>query len=117
MDSQPACPKDRPMPPTASGLAWGMATAGGEMADLFDRVLEAVQVKLTLRQQGAPQQRVSELEDYLHAPAGCKTFGEPPMVPTSNTQASPDARATLPAMRLTSRRWRDIVDDSIKARF
>ena len=30
-------------------------------------------------------------------------------------QASPlEARATLPAMRLTSKRWRDIVDDSIR---
>lgn len=57
--------------PPAPASAWGMASAGGEMADLFERVLAAV-------------------------------------------QASPEARATLPAMRLVSRRWREVVDDSIQ---
>ena len=48
-----------------------------------------------------------------HAYALCDTRLQMKMM--NCMQANPlEARATLPAMRLTSKRWRDIVDDSIR---
>jgi hypothetical protein len=94
-----------------------VATAGGEMADLFDCVLAAVQVAI------------------LKWPSGCTwptKHCKSPIFPglrygarqrqlrgynrMCTMQASPEACATLPAMRLTSRRWRDIIDENVRLR-